>query len=134
MSRQNEGIRKLSAYRTWLEVNIRSLRDLMREKMDVQKEMDGLRDKLIESEDGCVQSERQIDQLKSAWESKQREGQAFYQRLYSVVLKRLGMVRGFRQLEESAPTEEMSLQLEDEEQNANAAMENARLRLYDNHS
>ncbi|KAJ8378422.1 hypothetical protein AAFF_G00243100 [Aldrovandia affinis] len=119
--------RKLSVYETQMGLNILRLSDLMKEKMDMQKEMDGLQCKLRESEDRCVWSEGQVDQLKSSSESNQREEQGFHKRLYNIMLRALGMARGFRQqsseqgrhrLQDRQLTEEMSLlELEDKEEN-----------------
>ncbi|KAJ8400719.1 hypothetical protein AAFF_G00394880 [Aldrovandia affinis] len=91
--------RKLSAYETQMGLNILHISNLMTEKMDLQKEMYGLRDKLRESEVRCVWSKRQIHRLKSVWESRQPVEQAFHMRLYNLMRRVLGMVWGFRQME-----------------------------------
>ncbi|KAJ8378420.1 hypothetical protein AAFF_G00243080 [Aldrovandia affinis] len=88
--------RKLSAYETRMGLNIRPLSDLMKEKMNLQKEVYGLRDKLRESEDRCVWSKRQIHRLKSVWESRQPVEQDFYMRLYNLMRWVLGMVWGWQ--------------------------------------
>ncbi|KAJ8409377.1 hypothetical protein AAFF_G00235750 [Aldrovandia affinis] len=97
---------KLSAYETRLEVISCRDRDLVKEKMDLRKEMDGVRNKLRESEDRWVRSQRQMHRLKSACESRQRVDQACYMRLYNFVPRVLRIVRGFMQLEESAQSSE----------------------------
>ncbi|KAJ8391210.1 hypothetical protein AAFF_G00096390 [Aldrovandia affinis] len=90
---------KLLEYQTRLEVIKRRRRELVREKIDMQMEVDVLKCKLRESEDMCVRSERQIHQLKSTRESSRPMGQTFYIMLYNVMRWVLGMVWGFRQLE-----------------------------------
>ncbi|KAJ8378421.1 hypothetical protein AAFF_G00243090 [Aldrovandia affinis] len=95
--------RKVSACRTRLGLNTLRLSNQVKEKMDLQKEVDGLRDELRESKDRCVRSKRQIHRLESTQEqhasSRQHVGQAFYMRLYNLMRWVLGMVWGFRQLE-----------------------------------
>ncbi|KAJ8387261.1 hypothetical protein AAFF_G00158840 [Aldrovandia affinis] len=97
---------KLSAYETRLEVTNCRGRDLVKEKMDLRKEMDGVRNKLRDSEDRWVRSQRQLHRLKSACESRQRVEQACYMRLYNFVPRVLRIVWGYMQLEESAQSSE----------------------------
>ncbi|KAJ8410627.1 hypothetical protein AAFF_G00195310 [Aldrovandia affinis] len=97
---------KLSAYETRLEVTNRRGRDLVKEKMDLQKEVDGLRDELRESEDSWVWFGRQFHRLKRTSESRHRVDRACYKRLYNLVPRVLGIMGGFMQLEESAESSE----------------------------
>ncbi|KAJ8387260.1 hypothetical protein AAFF_G00158830 [Aldrovandia affinis] len=94
------------AYETRLEVTNCRGRDLVKEKMDLRKEMDGVRNKLRDSEDRWVRSQRQLHRLKSACESRQRVEQACYMRLYNFVPRVLRIVWGYMQLEESAQSSE----------------------------
>ncbi|KAJ8403536.1 hypothetical protein AAFF_G00353080 [Aldrovandia affinis] len=97
---------KLSACETRLEVNSRRDRDLVKDKMDLRKVIDGVRNKLRESEDRWVRSQRQMHRLKSDCESRQRVAQACYMRLYNLVPRVLRIVGDFMQLEESAQSSE----------------------------
>ncbi|KAJ8403539.1 hypothetical protein AAFF_G00353110 [Aldrovandia affinis] len=97
---------KLSAYETRLEVNSRRDRDLVKENMDLQKEVDGLRDELRESEDRWVWLERQFRRLKRTCERTERMDEACYMRLYNLAPRVLGIVGDFMQLEESAQSSE----------------------------
>ncbi|KAJ8389723.1 hypothetical protein AAFF_G00114290 [Aldrovandia affinis] len=90
---------KLSAYETRLEVNSRGRRDLVKENMDLQKEVYGLRDELRESEDRWVWLERKFRRLKRTSERSHRVGHACYMRLYNLVPRVLEIMGGFMQLE-----------------------------------
>ncbi|KAJ8389724.1 hypothetical protein AAFF_G00114300 [Aldrovandia affinis] len=97
---------KLSAYETQLEVNSRGRRDLVKENMDLQKEVYGLRDELRESEDRWVWLERKFRRLKRTAERRHRVDHACYMRLYNLVPRALEIMEGFMPLEESAESSE----------------------------
>ncbi|KAJ8409220.1 hypothetical protein AAFF_G00234180 [Aldrovandia affinis] len=101
-----DALGKLSAYETRLEVISRRGRDLVKGKMDLWKEVDGLRDELRESEDSWVWFGRQFHRLKRISESRYRVDRACYMRLYNLVPRVLGIMGGFMQLEESAESSE----------------------------
>ncbi|KAJ8378297.1 hypothetical protein AAFF_G00244320 [Aldrovandia affinis] len=97
---------KLSAYETRLEVTNRRGRDLVKENIDLQKEVDGLRDELRESEDRWVWFGRQFHRLKRTAERRHRVDRACYMRLYNLVPRVLEIMGGFMQLEESGESSE----------------------------